>query len=92
MSDKRTYKQIARDLENYMKAQVEIFNTHMVYINNHLSNMDGHLEKINTTDLGQEVKIARNKDRISLIFKIGGGLFAVLGGGAAFVLHLLGVY
>ena len=81
MADKRTYKEIARDIENYVKAQGGLFNTHMSYINNHLGNIDGHLEKINTTNLDQEVKIVRNKDRIGLIFKIIGGILLLLGGG-----------
>jgi len=81
MADKRPYKEILASVE-----------THFIYINNHLGNIDGHLEKINTTNLNQEVKIARNKDRISLIVKIGGVLLTLLGGSLAFILHLLGVY
>ena len=81
MADKRTYKEIAVSIE-----------THVAYINNHLQNIDSHLEKINTTNLAQEVKIARNKDRIGLIWKIGGVLLTLLGGSLAFILHLLGLY
>ena len=82
MADKRNYKDILASVE-----------THFIYINNHLANIDSHLEKINTTNLEQEVKIAKNKDRIGLGYKLGGGLLTVLGGGTiAGILHLFGVY
>ena len=82
MTDKRSYKEI--------QASVE---THLIYINNHLGNIDKHLEKINTTNLTQEVKIQRNKDRISLHSKIGGGIGTMLGGAiVAVILKLMGVY
>ena len=82
MTEKRSYKEILASVE-----------TSLSYINNHLGNIDGHLEKINTTNLDQEVKIARNKDRIGLGYKIGGGIFSVLSLAlVALVLHLLGIY
>ena len=82
MADKRTYKDILASVE-----------THFIYINTHLTNIDQHLEKINTVNVKQEVKIARNKDRIGLISKIGGGLLTILSGGSvALILKLLGVY
>ena len=82
MADKRTYKE-----------NLATISTQLVYIESHLRNIDGHLEKINTTNLDQEVKIARNKDRIGLGYKIGGGLFSVLSLAlVALVLRLLGVY
>jgi len=82
MSDSRSYKEILASVE-----------TALSYINNHLSNIDGHLEKINTTNLNQEVKIARNKDRIGLILKIGGSSLVVLIGGAvAWFIKLQGVW
>ena len=89
MADKRKYTDILRDLD----AKMAEYNITIQYVNNHLGNIDGHLEKINTTNLGQEVKIARCKDRISLGYKIGGGLFSVLSLAlVALVLHLLGIY
>ena len=82
MTEKRSYKTILASVE-----------THFIYINNHLSNLDKHLEKINTTNLQQEVKIARNKDRINLILRIGGGLLSLITAGAiAWVTHLQGVW
>ena len=82
MPDKRKYTETLASIE-----------THFIYINNHLSNIDHHLEKINTTNLAQEVKIQRNKDRISLHSKIGGGIVALLGSATvAVILKLVGVY
>ena len=81
MADRRSYKEILASVE-----------THFIYINNHLGNIDKHMERINTTNLDQEVKIARNKDRIGLIYKIGGGglgLGVILLG---VILKLLGIY
>ena len=88
MTDKRSYTAILRDLDAKMAQHI----LEVQYIKNHLRNMDGHLEKINTTNLKQEVKIARNKDRIGLILKVGGVLITLLGGSFAFILHLLGLY
>ena len=79
MADKRKY------TETLAEIKIE-----MVYIRNHLRNIDGHMEKINTTNLDQEVKILRNKDRIGLIYKIGGAIFTILAGTLA--LSILGVY
>jgi len=88
MADKRKYTEILRDLDAKMAEYIIT----VQYINNHLGNIDQHLEKINTTNLDQEVKIIRNKDRISIGYKIGGGLLVVLGGGLiAFLLTMLGV-
>jgi len=82
MADKRSYTEILASVE-----------THIVYVNNHLRNIDSHLEKINTTNLEQEVKIIRNKDRISLLYKIGGGLGTLCGAGLiALILRLLEIY
>ena len=79
MTEKRKYTEVLASIE-----------THITYINTHLRNLDGHLEKINTTNLAQEVKILRNKDRIGLIYKIGGGLITILV--TALILSLFGVY
>jgi len=70
MNDKRSYRDILASVE-----------THFIYINNHLKNIDSHMGKINDTNLKQEVKIIRNKDRIGLLFKIIGGLLLILAGG-----------
>jgi len=79
---KRSYSEIVASIE-----------THIIYINNHLANVDSHLEKINTTNLKQEVKIAKNKDRITLGYKIGGGILSIiLTGLLALGLHLIGIY
>jgi len=58
----------------------------------HIVEMVKHLEKINNTNLDQEVKIAKNKDRISMSWKIGGGLLGLISSGAiAILLYLLGI-
>ena len=85
MINKRTYKETLVSIE-----------THMIYIQTHLKNIDSHMAKINDTNLEQEVKLARNKDRISLGYKlggrIGGGLFAVLLLAIGVILKLAGIY
>jgi len=82
MADKRTYKEVLASLE-----------THIIYIGNHLKNIDSHMGKINDTNLEQELKIGRNKDRISLGYKIGGGIALIaLGGVVTVALKVLGVY
>lgn len=85
---KRSYKDIVESLDKKMGE----YNVHIIYINNHLGNLDSHLEKINGTNLEQEVKIIRNKDRIHLISWIGGTLLTIfITGAIAGVLQLLGI-
>lgn len=86
MADKRKYTDILRDLDTKMAE----YNITIQYVNNHLSNIDSHMGKINDTNLDQEVKIARNKDRIALGYKLAGGLLLIMA--TAIVLRLLGVY
>lgn len=74
MPDKRKYTEILRDLDAKMAEYIIT----VQYINNHLGNIDSHMEKINTTNLDQEVKITRNKDRIGLMYKMGGGFVVIL--------------
>ena len=82
MSDKRKYTDVVSNIE-----------THIIYINSHLQNIDTHLERINDTNLKQEVKIVRNKDRISLGYRMGGGLLTLMVSGTiALLLKLMGVY
>lgn len=66
MAEGRTYKEVVASLE-----------THIIYINNHLSNIDGHLEKLNTRTHDNEIQIAVNKTGISRIYKIGGGILGL---------------
>jgi len=89
MADKRKYTEILRDLD----AKMAEYNITIQYVNNHLGNIDSHMGKINDTNLDQELKIARNKDRISLGYKIGGGFLLIAASGiTAITLRLLGVY
>lgn len=81
MADKRSYREI--------QASVE---THLIYINNHLGNIDGHLEKINTINLAQEVKIAKNKTSIAWIKWIVGGGFTIITIAVVGTLKVMGVY
>jgi len=82
MTDKRSYKEVLASVE-----------TSLTYINNHLANIDSHLNKLNERTGDCEVSTAKNKDRISLIYKIGGGfLTTLLAGSLAVGLHLMGIY
>lgn len=85
MNNKQSYKELVVQL-----------NTGLQYIQNHLRNIDQHLEKINTTNVDQEIKIALNKEyaesHFGLIWKVGSILVAIIGGLMVFILHLLGVY
>ena len=81
MAEKRTYKEILASVE-----------THFIYINNHLGNIDSHMAKINDTNLEQELKIARNKDRIALGYKLGGGFGALFLLAVGVILKLAGIY
>lgn len=69
MTEKRSYRDIVISVD-----------THISHINNHLQNIDGHLEKLNNTNVEQSIAINRNKDRIVLFYKIGGGIAVVLAG------------
>lgn len=64
MAEKRTYKEVVASLE-----------THIIYINNHLGNIDKHLNKLNERIGNSEVQTAVSKASISRIWKIGGGIF-----------------
>lgn len=54
--------------------------THIEHINNHLRNIDSHLDRINNTNVEQSIAINRNKDRIGLFYKIGGGVVVIIAG------------
>jgi len=69
MTEKRSYRDIVISVD-----------THISHINNHLQNIDSHLEKLNNTNVEQSIAINRNKDRIVLFYKIGGGIAVVLAG------------
>jgi len=69
MTEKRSYTAILASLD-----------THISHINNHLKNIDSHLEKLNNTNFEQSIAINRNKDRIVLFYKIGGGIAVILAG------------
>lgn len=51
--------------------------THLSYTREHLRSMDNHLAKLNDSVAKQQVQVARNKDRINLIFKLSGGLITI---------------
>ena len=81
MTEKRRYTDIVASLE-----------THIIYIQTHLRNIDAHLGRLNTQENRQNVAIAKNSVRISLLWKIGGSLLALIGSGIALLLKIMGVY
>ena len=60
-------------------------NTHLSYTREHLKNIDAHLGELNDRVGKQQVQVARNKDRINLIFKLAGGFITI----AAIVVPIL---
>ena len=61
------------------------------FIENHLSNIDQHLNKLNERTSGCEVATAKNTTNIRWIIRIGGGTLGS-GGVLAGILKLMGVY
>ena len=58
-----------------------------------INKIEKHLERINGTNAEQEIKIARNRDRISTQWKIGGSLLALIGTGLlGMFFHMLGAF
>ena len=86
MSDKRTYTNVLIEIEGRLRS-IETINT---YQENHLANIDKHLNKLNERTSDCEVSAAKNKTRIGALYWIFGVLFS--GGGITFVvLKLVGV-
>jgi len=82
MSDKRSYSEILASVE-----------THFIYINNHLKNIDSHMDKINNTNLEQEIKIHDTGKRIDPYDKWSKWILGITGTlMVAIVLKLFGVY
>lgn len=66
--------------------------TSLSFIENHLKNIDQHLNKLNERTGDCEVLTATNSNNNKWIIRIGSGLFTILAGGVALVLKLFGVY
>lgn len=79
MADKRSYRDIVISVE-----------TSLNYINNHLQNIDGHLNKLNERTKENEVSSSKNSNNIKWILRIGGSflVFVII----PVVLKLLGIY
>lgn len=84
MANKKSYTQVLIEVESRLSS----LETLSQYQENHLRSIDQHLEKLNTRTGDNEINIAKH----SMIFKIIGSLFGVIGGGTAIVLKILGVY
>jgi len=78
MSDKRSYKDILASVE-----------THFIYINNHLDNIDKHLERQNNSLTEHERSIAKNSTWIMAFRWIIGLLVVAIG---ACITGYLGVW
>ena len=74
------------------KETLAVIETQLIYIETHLRNIDAHLERLNNQEDRQNATIAKNSIHIGLMWKIGGGLLALLGSGIAILLKALGVY
>jgi len=57
-------------------------NTHIIYVKEHLENIDKHLEKLND-------KVSTNRANISVMVKLGLGLLVAFG--ATLVCSLMGI-
>ena len=79
MPDKRTYTNVLIEIEGRLRS-IETINT---YQENHLANIDKHLNKLNERTGDCEVATAKNKTRIGALYWILGVLFS--GGGITFV-------
>lgn len=77
--EKRTYTQVLASLE-----------THIIYINNHLKNIDSHQEAQNNRIGRNEIRTAKNTAGIAWI-KWTGGILLGGGGTATLALYLAGV-
>jgi len=67
MNNRYSYKDLVIRLDEHMES-----------VDAHLEKIDKHLGKLNDRTNNCEVQVEKNKTRIGLIFKIGGGLVTVL--------------
>jgi len=84
MPENRPYKEVLASLE-----------THIVYIKNHLGNIDQHLNKLNDRTSSNEHGIADNRSRIGFICKVSSWVSgAIFGGGiiTIIVCRVIGVF
>ena len=87
MADKRTYTNVLIEIEGRLSS----IETITQYQENHLGNIDKHLNKLNERTGDCEVSVAKNKTRIGLIYWVGGVLFSS-GSITALILKWVGVY
>lgn len=79
--------------ENLIEIMTELseLKTINIYQENHLKNIDQHLNGLNDRTNKSEVKIARNSEGISRLYWIIGGLCSVIAVGTPIVLAIFGV-
>jgi len=83
--------------ENLIDIKTELIElkTISTYQENHLRNIDNHLNTLNERTDKNEKQISRNTDRIGIIIRCGAWVAAILGGGGgitAITLKLMGVF
>ena len=86
MPENRTYKEVLAGVE-----------TSLTFINNHLGNIDQHLNKLNDRTTHNEIDIATNKadtgNNRGLIYKMGIPVcIAIMGCGTTLILKLVGAF
>ena len=90
MTAKKSYTEVLIEIESRLSSLTTISS----YQENHLGNIDGHLNTLNERTDKNEKQIEKNKDRIGIMLRVGAWLAAILGsgGGITFItLRLLGV-
>lgn len=91
MAEKKSYTQVLIEV----KEELSELKTITSYQENHLRNIDQHLNTQNERISANEKATAKNTDRIGIILRVGGWVAAILGGGGgitAITLKLLGVF
>ena len=80
---------MARETRSYKDIVIAV-ETSLSYINNHLQNIDSHLNRQNERLTEHDKSITRNTTRVNLLYKVIGGII-VSGGGTAGILKILGI-
>ena len=91
MAERQSYTEVLTDI----KVELSSLRTISEYQENHLGNIDSHLNLLNERTGKTERGTDRNSDRISIIWKVGGWVGgSIFGGGVitAIVLKWLGFF
>lgn len=74
MANKKTYTSVLIEIEGRLSS-IETTTKHQ---ENHLGNIDQHLNRLNERTGDCEVQTAKNSTRISLVYKIGGSILGIM--------------